>query len=97
VFTSVYFFESGLFNELRPIQIKKIPVLSQVVCETSQRAPSPLPSRPGAPSTARSMRPTEIGIAHVLDFEKRLHVKNFIVLPGLIRGGRSTTAGLPPV
>src|ERR1700722_14020852 len=27
-FTSVYFFESGLFNGLRPIQIKKIPFLS---------------------------------------------------------------------
>jgi hypothetical protein len=30
-FTSAYFFESGLFNELRPLQITKFRSLSQVV------------------------------------------------------------------
>jgi hypothetical protein len=31
-FTSVYFSESGLFNELRPIQIKKIPLRHLRLC-----------------------------------------------------------------
>ena len=43
-FTSVYFFESRLFNGLRPIQIKKSPssrLACQAACETCRASASP--------------------------------------------------------
>jgi FAD binding domain of DNA photolyase len=72
-FTYVYFSESGLFNGLQPIKIKKSFPVSHCV-RNATRGPSPLPLSPRASTTANSIRPTETRIAHILDFEKHLHV-----------------------
>jgi hypothetical protein len=71
-FTSVYFFESGLFNELQPIQTKKFfrpPFLVPLFSKLTFRIPKPAVRRSpiGRPVVKRL---TEKSIAHILFYRK---------------------------
>jgi hypothetical protein len=91
-----------LFFRIEPFQWvtadsnKKFPAASSTVVQRS-RPPSLLPLSPRACSVGRPNRPTEIGIAQILDCEKQL-LKNFAVGPGRRRaksGDKATTAQFP--
>jgi hypothetical protein len=80
-FPFICFSESGLFNGLQSIQIKKI--LRYTVAKISQVPPLPLTNRPLSRQCwpargAASTRPAEIILAHIHFFSKQFH-RNILV------------------
>ena len=69
-FTNVYFFESGLFNELRPIQMKKFLAPYLGLCTTSVLPPRATPPIPSL------TRPMAIVVARILNFGKKTQLQN---------------------
>jgi hypothetical protein len=69
-FTIAYFLESGLFNELRPIQIKKFLAPSLGLCTTSVLSPRATPPTPSL------TRPMAIVVPQILNFGKKTQLQN---------------------